>query len=321
MSITATKLELASVDEGATCCRKAEVATMLRFGGDVSVHGGRPVVTTVLDTQAAVDRLCAGLADVFRRRPVVTRLDRPSQRPLYLVRVIRDAEILVRQVGLLDQLGKPIIGLPTAVTVGKTCDAAASWRGAVLAAGSMVKSRRKRILQVACPNEQTAVGLSVVANRLGSKPTVGSKRDQHHVALRGREVVTHLLAQLGARESLADWADDPATGKNDAWTTTLPGANDARRAAAAAEVTARTRWALDVLDDGHCIDASLLYTARLRVEHEQASLQDLALMHDPMLSKAGVSKRLDRFCALAAERAAAFGLPLDPTTAGIPLHA
>jgi DNA-binding protein WhiA len=321
VSITATKLELASTDKGAPCCRRTEVAAMLRFGGDMTTHGGRPVVTVALDTQAAADRLCTSLAEVFRRKPMVTVLERPSQRPLYLVRVIRDAEILIRQIGLLDKLGRPITGLPSAVTIGKACDAAAAWRGAILVAGSMVKSRRKRILQVACSNEQSAVGLSVVAGRLGLKPTVGMKRGRHHVSLRGQELTSHLLKRLGANESLADWADDPATGKNDAWITTLPGANEARKTAAASEVVGRTQWALDVLDGERFIDTSLLYTAHLRVEHEQASLQDLALMHDPALTKGGVSKRLDRLFALANQRAAAIGLPLEPTTTGIPLHA
>ena len=51
MAMTAqVKAELASTQITKTCCRKAEVASMLRFAGGLHIVSGRIVVEAELDT-------------------------------------------------------------------------------------------------------------------------------------------------------------------------------------------------------------------------------------------------------------------------------
>ena len=66
MAMTAqVKAELASTQITKTCCRKAEVASMLRFAGGLHIVSGRIVVEAELDTGAAARRLRKDIAEVY----------------------------------------------------------------------------------------------------------------------------------------------------------------------------------------------------------------------------------------------------------------
>ena len=66
MAMTAqVKSELASTQTTKTCCRKAEVATMLRFAGGLHIVNGKIVVEAELDTGAAARRLRTDVAEVY----------------------------------------------------------------------------------------------------------------------------------------------------------------------------------------------------------------------------------------------------------------
>src|SRR4030081_3129312 len=103
MAMTAAvKDELSRVDVPKPCCRRSEMAALLRFAG------GLPL-----------------LASGGRRRA-----------SHYIVRVVKDGEALARQTGLLDVRGRPVRGLPPHVVSANACCAVAAWRGAFLAHGS-----------------------------------------------------------------------------------------------------------------------------------------------------------------------------------------
>ena len=139
MAMTAqVKAELSNTQITKTCCRKAEVATMLRFAGGLHIVSGRIVVEAELDTGAAARRLRTDIAEVYGHQSDVVMVQGNGIRKgsRYIVRVVKDGEALARQTGLLDQRGRPVRGLPPAVVSGGGCDAVAAWRGAFLAHGS-----------------------------------------------------------------------------------------------------------------------------------------------------------------------------------------
>ena len=64
MAMTAdVKDELARLEVSKACCRKAEVASMLRFAGGLHIVSGRIVVEAELDTGAAGRRLRKDIAE------------------------------------------------------------------------------------------------------------------------------------------------------------------------------------------------------------------------------------------------------------------
>ena len=154
MAMTAqVKAELASTPVTKACCRKAEVASTLRFAGGLHIVGGRIVVEAELDTGAAARRLRRDIAEIYGQTSDVVMVQGNGIRKgsRYIVRVVKDGEALARQTGLLDQRGRPVRGLPPAVVSGGGCDAVAAWRGAFLAHGSLTEPGRSSSLEVTCP--------------------------------------------------------------------------------------------------------------------------------------------------------------------------
>ena len=121
-------------------------------GGLASV-GGRVVVEAELDTGSAARRLRREVTEVFGHSTEMRVLAagglRRSSR--YLVRIERGGEALARSTGLLDGHGRPVRGLPPQVVGGSVCDAAAAWRGAFLAHGSLTEPGRSTSLEITSP--------------------------------------------------------------------------------------------------------------------------------------------------------------------------
>src|SRR5215467_13813028 len=115
MAMTAAvKDEISRLPVTRTCCRKAEVSTLLRFAGGLHLVSGRIVIEAELDTGAAARRLRKDLAEVFGHTSDVVVLAPSGLRKgsRYVVRVFRDGESLARQTGLIDGKGRPVRGLP-----------------------------------------------------------------------------------------------------------------------------------------------------------------------------------------------------------------
>src|ERR1700710_282796 len=162
MAMTAAvKDELAHLTITKTCCRKAEVSTMLRFAGGLHIVSGKIVVEAELDTGAAARRLRRDISEVFGHHSDVAMVQANGIRKgsRYLVRVVKDGEALARQTGLLDNRGRPGRGLPPAVVSGGALAAVAAWRGAFLAHGSLTEPGRSSSLEVTCPGPEAAMAL------------------------------------------------------------------------------------------------------------------------------------------------------------------
>ena len=111
MAMTAqVKAELANIPVTKVCCRKAEVASMLRFAGGLHIVGGRIVVEAELDTGAAARRLRKDISEIYGQGSEVVMVQGNGLRKgsRYIVRVVKDGEALARQTGLLDQRGRPV---------------------------------------------------------------------------------------------------------------------------------------------------------------------------------------------------------------------
>ncbi len=84
-------------------------------------------------------------------------------------------------------------------------------------------------------------------------------------------------------------------------------ANLRRSARAAVPAGARVSRALEILGDD--VPDHLKIAGRLRVEHKQASLEELGHMHDPPLTKDAIAGRIRRLLAMADKRAREIGIP------------
>lgn len=313
MAMTASvKDELSRLAVTRPCCRKAEVSAMLRFAGGLHIVAGRIVVEAELDTGAAARRLRREIAEVFGQSSEVVvvapgGLRRGSR---YVVRVVRDGEALARQTGLLDGRGRPVRGLPPQVVSGSTCDAEAAWRGAFLAHGSLTEPGRSSSLEVTCPGPEAALALVGAARRLGLPAKAREVRGVDRVVVRDGDAISALLTRMGAHDSVLAWEERRMRREVRATANRLANFDDAnlrRSARAAVAAGTRVKRAMEILGD----DAPdhLAAAGRLRLEHSQASLEELGQLADPPMTKDAIAGRIRRLLATADKKAQDTGVP------------
>ena len=313
MAMTAAvKDELARVRSPRSCCRKAEVSALLRFGGGLHIVGGRVVVEAELDTAAAARRLKRDVAEVYGQASDLLVVSPGGLRKTthYVVRVARDGEALARQTGLLDGQGRPVRGLPPQVVSGPACDAIAAWRGAFLAHGSLTEPGRSSSLEITCPGPEAALALVGAARRMEVSAKAREVRGVDRVVVRDGDAIGAMLTRLGAHDSLLAWEERRLRREVRATANRLANFDDAnlrRSARAAVAAGTRVQRALRIL--GEDVPDHLRQAGELRLAHRQSSLEELGAMADPPMTKDAIAGRIRRLLAMADRRAAATGVP------------
>ncbi len=313
MAMTASvKDELARLDVTRSCCRKAEVSALLRFGGGLHIVNGRIVVEAELDTGVAARRLRRNIAEVFGHESDIAVVSPSGLRKgsRYVVRVVAAGEALARQTGLIDASGRPVRGLPPQVVSGSMCDAEAAWRGAFLAHGSLTEPGRSSAIEVTCPGPEAALALVGAARRVGIQAKARDVRGVDRVVVRDGDAIGALLTRLGAHDSVLAWEERRMRREVRATANRLANFDDAnlrRSARAAVAAGARVERALEIL--GPEVPDHLRVAGELRLEHKQASLEELGQLSSPPMTKDAVAGRIRRLLAMADRRAAELGIP------------
>jgi cell division protein WhiA len=313
MAMTASvKDELARLDVTKSCCRKAEVSALLRFGGGLHIVNGRIVVEAELDTGVAARRLRKNIAEVYGHDSDIAVVSPSGLRKgsRYVIRVVAAGEALARQTGLIDASGRPVRGLPPQVVSGSMCDAEAAWRGAFLAHGSLTEPGRSSAIEVTCPGPEAALALVGAARRVGIQAKARDVRGVDRVVVRDGDAIGALLTRLGAHDSVLAWEERRMRREVRATANRLANFDDAnlrRSARAAVAAGARVERALEIL--GPDVPDHLRVAGELRLEHKQASLEELGQLSSPPMTKDAVAGRIRRLLAMADRRAAELGIP------------
>ncbi len=313
MAMTAeVKDELSRLIVNSVSARRAEVAALLRFAGGLHIVSGRVVVEAEVDLGSIARRLRKDIYDLYGYSAVVHVLSASGIRKntRYVVRVAKDGEALARQTGLLDMRGRPVRGLPAQVVGGSIGDAEAAWRGAFLAHGSLTEPGRSSALEVSCPGPEAALALVGAARRLGISAKAREVRGVDRVVVRDGEAIGTLLTRMGAQETRLTWEDRRMRREVRATANRLANFDDAnlrRSARAAVAAAARVERALEILAD--TVPNHLAAAGRLRVEHRQASLEELGRLAEPPMTKDAVAGRIRRLLSMADRKAKQDGIP------------
>jgi cell division protein WhiA len=292
--------------------RRAEVSSLLRFAGGLHIVAGRVVVEAEVDLGSTARRLRGEIHDLYGYAADVHVLGagglRKSAR--YIVRVSKDGEALARQTGLLDIRGRPVRGLPAQVVGGSVVDSEAAWRGAFLAHGSLTEPGRSSALEISCPGPEAALALVGAARRLGVAAKAREVRGADRVVVRDGEAIGALLTRMGAQDTRLTWEERRMRREVRATANRLANFDDAnlrRSARAAVAAAARVERALDIL--GEDVPDHLAAAGSLRVQHRQASLEELGQLADPPMTKDAVAGRIRRLLSMADRKAKETGIP------------
>jgi len=290
----------------------AEVCAILRFSGGLHLVGGRILIEAELDSSVAVRRLRAFLTCLYNVESFVVVVSGSSLRrgKRYVVRVVHRADELARLTGLVDGAGRPVRGLPATLVASGKDEAAAVWRGAFLARGSLLEPGRSSSLEITCPGPEVALAMVGLARKLGA--TVRSKevRGSDRVTARDSEAISALIRALGAPATHVAWEQRRERREARGSANRLANFDDAnlrRSARAAVAAGARVERAFAILGDD--VPDHLRQAGELRIQFKQASLEELGKHTDPPLTKDAVAGRIRRLLAMADKVAHERGIP------------
>lgn len=222
--------------------------------------------------------------------------------------MVRGGADLARLTGLLDRRGRPVWGLPVPIVGGGRCCQAAAWRGAFLARGSLTEPGRSMAMEITAPGEEAAMALVGAARRLDITAKQRESRHVDRVTIRDGDAISAMLTRMGAHESVLAWEDRRLRREVRASANRLANFDDAnlrRSARAAVTASARVERALEILGDS--VPDHLRAAGRLRLEHRNASLEELGKVHEPPLTKDAIAGRIRRLLALADKTARSNG--------------
>ncbi|MEY4433969.1 MAG: hypothetical protein RIR16_9 [Actinomycetota bacterium] len=313
MALTADlKDELSRLEIGKSALRVAELSTILRFAGGLHLISGRVAIEVEVDTAQLARRIRKDIAELFGIESEMAVISPGGIRRTsrYQVRVIRQGDVLARQTGLLDPRGRPVRGLPANLVSGSVGEAQAIWRGAFLAHGSLTDPGRSAALEITAPGNEAAMALVGVARRLGVSAKAREVRGVYRVVVREGEAIATMLTQMGAHTQVIRWEELRLRREVRATANRLANFDDAnlrRSAQAAVAAGARVERALEILGDE--VPDHLKYAGQLRLEHKQASLDELGHLADPPMTKDAIAGRIRRLLAMADKKAEDLGIP------------
>jgi DNA-binding protein WhiA len=140
-------------------------------------------------------------------------------------------------------------------------------------------------------------------------------RGVDRVVVRDGDAIGALLTRVGAHACVLAWEERRMRREVRATANRLANFDDAnlrRSARAAVAAGARVERAMEIL--GNDAPHHLLEAGRLRLNHSQASLEELGSLAEPPLTKDAVAGRIRRLLALADRRAHDLGIPDTEST-------
>lgn len=305
------KAELARVPLSKGPLRAAELATILRFSGGLHLISGRIAIEIELEDNQLSRRISRAILELYGIQSDVSAVSATSKKVSgYQIRVLKDGELLARQTGLIDNRGRPVRGLPASLVSSNLDEGRAIWRGAFLATGYLTDPNKIVSLEINAPSNEAAMALVGVARRLEVSAKAREVRGYFKVLIREGEAIERLLREIGANESLLAWNEARSKREIRGSTNRLANFDDAnlrRSALAAVAAGARVQRALEILSND--VPAHLKYAGELRLNHRDASLDELGRLAVPPMTKDAIAGRIRRLLAMADKQASELGIP------------
>ena len=134
-------------------------------------------------------------------------------------------------------------------------------------------------------------------------PNIMKREKKTSLYFKSNTIISDVLSYAGARRSgflVANTYIERDIRNNENRATNFVAKNISKSVAATQKQIAAINKLRDA-DKLSLLPAELLQTALLRVENDAVSLSELALLHDPPISKSGLNHRLEKICKLSEE--------------------
>lgn len=294
---TEVKNELARLVDEQACCRKAELAALLRMGATMSI-GARMALGLNFSTEnAAIARRTLMLLKSgfnLKTEVMVSRGRRLKKQNIYLIRVQPSKEVGALLSGLGIFQGENLNAGEDAPLFRRGCCRQAYLRGAFLGGGSVNKPESDYHLELVTGNYSFAKTLVSLIKKFDLPVGFTDRKNDYVIYLKDSEAIMDFLSLIGADNALTvfEVARNVKDVRNQVnRLVNCETANLQKTVDAAGRQVDRIR-----LIENHVglrqLPANLQEIARLRLAHPEATLRDLAALLDHKLGKSGIQHRL-----------------------------
>lgn len=195
--------------------------------------------------------------------------------------------------------------LPLSRLLGFDCDACTRYflRGAFITAGSMTDPTKAWHMEFSCRDGATARRLSEVLSEVGVLPRTIKRKNGTHLYYKNSTVIEELLSYLQANRTLFAIINTKIEReiRNDENRATNCVAQNIQKAVCAASEHIAAIEELRGSKEWDKLPEALRETAEFRLQNPDSTLSELALLHNPPITKSGLNHRLKKMIQLAGE--------------------
>lgn len=282
----------------APCCRKAFLFGLL-LRADVSSEGHISLSIPVSRTCAeqAQERVTSLVRHQCGTTPRVTFVTRGAHRYLTVAFVSRT---VAETLDALDEAtGDGDMVVEEAVEYGCSSCAAHFLRGGFLSCGTVGDPSGSPHMEFRLPAGGRAVCLTDVCRATGISPTILQKDGSARIYCKRLDDIRDLLSQIGCVHPIFEIINRQLYNEartEEARATNWDAAN-IKRSVQAGQTQLKSIRHLETAHRLETLPPELQETARLRVQYPEASLAELAALHEPPITKSGLTHRLGRIVA------------------------
>jgi DNA-binding protein WhiA len=299
------KAELAHLRPDSACCRRAEVAALLRAVGSLSLSGGQIGLTVVTEQAAVARKLVAAIKHGFGLTVEVAarRQARLKKHLVYQMRIPPQPGLpaMLQAVGVLDNAGHYLEPDPTGLH--KECCRRAYLRGAFLGEGwvSDPGGAGGHHLELLTKTPDAADLLSQLLFAQGLRVRMSMRRDRVVLYLKEAEQVSRFLALVGASQAVLAYEDaralrDMKNRVNRQVNAETANLNKTVEASARQLEAIRYLRATGGLER---LSPALRELAELREKYPEANLKELGDLCQPPVGKSGINHRMRQLMRMA----------------------
>lgn len=296
------KEDLAKVKIRTRGARLSQLSGLTLTCGALYVGKGRGV-TYATESLAVGKQILSLASSLYELETIIELSERKQRRPLTLVTLVgADAERLLLETGLLVseadgfRLG---VSAPEALLISEE-QKRAFLRGAFLGSGSCANPYRGYHLEIVTRNEELARQIASLISSGGPEAKLMTRKDRTIVYLKGEEVAG-FLALVGANAPALAFENVRAERDFRNYVNRTNNC-DTANIGKTVNASALQRKAIEIIEERMGLSrlpAPLYEAATLRMNHPEATLQELAEMAE--IGKSGMNHRLERLIRIARE--------------------
>lgn len=301
---TVTKNELARITGSESCCKKAELAALVKMDGTLHIKGGQ-MSLDVRTYNAAVARKIFSLfkelfnisAQVMARRKVRLRKNN-----VYLVRVYSEDNMqkILAGLGIVDQSGELQESMPGAL-LSRECCRRSYLRGLFLGGGSVNSPERAYHMEITTNNLRHANDIKHILKGFDLSARVSPRKHWYVVYLKESDQICRCLNIMGAHNALLDFESKRVYKEVRNRVNRLVNCETANldKTIGAAMRQVEDIKLIQQSRGLNSLPGSLRQVAEARLKYPDASLRELGELMVPPVGKSGVNHRLRKLSRIA----------------------